>query len=80
MSIPDNRDADALVGMVWWNRLTPAERARWLDVAWKRASPPGRYTLDTMPSAADAWAAFRSGMKIADLEALPAIVGDSEHA
>jgi len=81
MSAPGSNPTDALLGVAWWNRLTTAERAHWLDVAWKRISPPGRYTLDTMPSAADAWAAFQSGHgAAADLEPLPAIVGDSWHA
>jgi hypothetical protein len=39
---------DALLGMTWWNRITRAERARWLEVA-------GSYVP------ADAWAAFKSG-------------------
>ena len=51
------RDADALRGIAWWNRLTPPARAAWLDRAWKRTSP--EYTLDSMPSAADAWEAFK---------------------
>ena len=50
---------DAELGMVWWNGLTKPARALWLDRAWKRKSPPGEYSLETMPSAADAWAAFR---------------------
>ena len=55
---------DAEIGMAWWNGLTKAERAHWLDRAWKRAAP--QYTLDSMPSAADAWAEFQRQPKAAD--------------
>ena len=40
--------ADALVGMAWWNGLTPTRRRYWLDVAGS-ARP------------ADAWRAFQAG-------------------
>lgn len=56
---PVHSPADALIGMAWFNGLTLPERALWLDRAWKRASPPGEYSLDSMPSAADAWAEFK---------------------
>jgi len=42
------RRSDAEVGMVWWNRLTPARRMQWLEVAGS-ARP------------VDAWRAFQSG-------------------
>lgn len=39
---------DALLGIIWWNRISRAERAHWLEVA-------GSYVP------AEAWAAFKSG-------------------
>jgi hypothetical protein len=50
--------AHTRTGMAWFNRLTKAERAYWLDAAWRAASPV--YVLDAMPSAADAWATFKA--------------------
>lgn len=53
---------DAELGMAWWNGLTKYERAMWLDLAWRRnelAAGHSCYTLDDMPSAADAWATFK---------------------
>jgi hypothetical protein len=50
--------------MAWFNRLSRAERAHWLDVAWKKSSPAGSYSLDTMPSAADAWEAFKAAKEV----------------
>ena len=41
--------ADALVGMAWFNGLSPSERAYWLEVAGSAAP-------------ADAWRAFQSGI------------------
>ena len=41
--------ADALVGMAWFNGLSPSERAYWLEVAGSTAP-------------ADAWRAFQSGI------------------
>jgi len=38
--------SDTELGMIWWNRLTRRERARWLAIA--RSAVP-----------ADAWVAFR---------------------
>jgi hypothetical protein len=55
---------DAVLGMAWFNRLSRAERAHWLDVAWKKSSPAGSYSLDTMPSAADAWEAFKAAKEV----------------
>ena len=55
---------DAAPGMARFNRLSRAERARWLDVAWKKASPPGSYSLDPMPSAANAWEAFKAAKEV----------------
>ena len=55
--------ADDLLGMRWWNGLSVAERRHWLDLAWRRnQSLTGRisYALEDMPSAADAWAAFKA--------------------
>lgn len=46
----DRGPADALVGMVWWNGLTLAERAYWLDVV-GTAVP------------ADGWRAFQAGTR-----------------
>jgi hypothetical protein len=37
---------DALMGMLWWNRITEAERGRWLEAA-------GSFVP------ADAWATFK---------------------
>ena len=51
---------DELLGMAWFNGLSERERAAWLDRAWKRATPAGHYTLESMPSAADAWEQFKS--------------------
>ncbi len=54
---------DALAGMAWWNALSEVDRARWLETARKRnqlAAGHVRYTLDDIPSAADAWAAFKA--------------------
>jgi hypothetical protein len=59
-----NASNDAALGMAWFNRLSRTERARWLDVAWKKASPLGQYSLDTMPSAADAWEAFKTAKEV----------------
>jgi hypothetical protein len=50
--------------MIWFNGLRRAERAHWLDIAWKKASPPGSYSLETMPSAADAWEAFKAAKEV----------------
>lgn len=58
--------ADARLGMAWWNGLTKPARAMWLDRAWKRASPLGEYSLDMMPSAADAWAAWKAEQRCAE--------------
>jgi hypothetical protein len=58
---------DDVLGMTWWNGLSEAERSRWLDIAWRRnAQAAGRisYNLDDMPSAADAWAAFKTTSKV----------------
>ncbi|MGH8226694.1 MAG: hypothetical protein ACREU3_02125 [Steroidobacteraceae bacterium] len=41
--------ADAEAGIAWWNRLTPARRTYWLEVAGS-AVP------------ADAWRAFQAGV------------------
>ncbi|HTV80796.1 MAG TPA: hypothetical protein VMF03_21275 [Steroidobacteraceae bacterium] len=54
---PSPAEVDARMGMAWFNGLTRAQRAYWLDRAWRRASPV--YSLDAMPSAADAWEAFK---------------------
>lgn len=54
--------ADEKAGMEWFNGLSEPERARWLDLAWRRNQErAGRsgYRLDDMPSAADAWAEFK---------------------
>jgi hypothetical protein len=54
---------DASAGMHWWNGISEAERARWLDLAWRRNSASaGRinYSHEDMPSAADAYAAFQA--------------------
>jgi hypothetical protein len=51
-------DVDAMMGCAWFNGLTRAQRAYWLDRAWRQASPV--YHLDAMPSAADAWEAFKA--------------------
>ena len=57
---------DATAGVRWWNGLSKAERAHWLDRAWKRTAPAGRYTLESMPAAADAWAAFRAAQRCSE--------------
>lgn len=41
-------------GMAWWNGLSEVERLRWLDIAW------GYGSLADPPSAADAWAAYKT--------------------
>ena len=46
----DRCPADALVGMLWWNELTRAERAYWLDVVGT-----------AVPS--DGWRAFQAGRR-----------------
>lgn len=54
--------SDEREGMDWFNGLSEADRARWLDRAWRRnAASAGRssYKLEDMPSAADAWAEFK---------------------
>jgi hypothetical protein len=58
---------DDVLGMEWWNGLSEAERAVWLDIAWKRnAHAAGRisYKLEDMPSAADAWVAFKAASEV----------------
>jgi hypothetical protein len=50
------------------DRLTKADRAMWLDRAWKRASPPGQYTLDSMPSAAEAWEEFKRDRRAQEVD------------
>lgn len=66
---PEQR-RDAEVGMAWWNGLTKPERRHWLDLAQRRnerATGHQRYTLEDMPSAADAWATFKeSGVQLND--------------
>lgn len=60
-------DQDAARGMAWLNGLTKPERARWLDIAWRRNERvAGRhsYTLEDMPSAADAWAAWKVSREV----------------
>ncbi len=46
----------------WWDGLSEAERSRWLDFAWRQTEKAaGRisYTLDDMPTEADAWAEYK---------------------
>ncbi len=45
------RICDAHIGIDWWNSLTHAQRADWLEIA-RRRHPA--------PSAADAWEAFKA--------------------
>jgi len=55
---------DAERGMRWFNALTETERARWLHIAWRcnarAAGRVDRYRLHDMPSAAQAWEAFKT--------------------
>jgi hypothetical protein len=62
--VPTN---DERMGMVWWNGMSEAERRHWLDIAWRRnEKAAGRigYSLDDMPSVADAWATYKQRPRI----------------
>lgn len=56
------RARDAAAGMAWFNSITETERRVWLDIAWRgnqKTSGRAGYSVEDMPSAADAWAAFK---------------------
>ena len=44
-------------GVAWWNGLSKTARAFWIDRAWRATSPD--YSLDALPSPADAWHLFQ---------------------
>jgi hypothetical protein len=53
----------------WWDGLSGAERSRWLDCAWRqneKAAGRTSYSLEDMPTEADAWAAFRAAVAEGD--------------
>lgn len=67
MNVPNPSDAEQ--GMAWFNGLTEIERMLWLDIAWRRnEKAAGRrgYSTEDLPSAADAWEAYKAQEHPAD--------------